>query len=93
MSYHDKIVVANLAPWGYARAVRPARYDQVLRAVSRRVRSARLDLGLSQEEAAHRAGIATRQWQRVEAGEAITLRTLIAAAAALDADLSDLLRR
>ena len=73
--------------------MRSATYEQVLRAVARNVRSARLRLDISQEEAAHRAGIAVRQWQRVEAGDAITLRTLVSVAIALNADVSDLIRR
>lgn len=73
--------------------MRPANYDQVLRAVARNVRSARLNLNISQEEAAYRAGIAARQWQRVEAGEAMTLRTLVAVASALGAEVSDLTSR
>ena len=73
--------------------MRPANYDQVLRAVARNVRSARLRLNISQEEDAYRAGIAARQWQRVEAGEAMTLRTLAAVAPALGAEISDLTNR
>jgi len=73
--------------------VRPAKYDQVLRTIARNVRAARARLGLSQEEAADRADIASRQWQRVEAGDAITLRTLAAVAAALEVDVADLLAR
>lgn len=49
--------------------------------------------GFSQEEVAHRAGVSVRQWQRVEAGEATTLRTLVSVAAALELDVSELLGR
>jgi len=73
--------------------VRPATYEQVLKAVARNVRSARARLAISQEEAAYRAGIASRQWQRVEAGLGVTLKTLTAVAAALRAELSELVRR
>lgn len=73
--------------------MRPATYEQLLRLISRHVRSARNERGLSQEEAAHRAGIPTRQWQRAEAAEPMTLRTLVAIAAALEIEVSELLRR
>ena len=93
VSCHDNTVVARLSGSRYARLVRPATYDQVLRTVARRVRAARLKLGFSQEEAAHRAGIPSRQWQRVEAARPLTLRTLVAVAAALESEVSDLLDR
>jgi transcriptional regulator with XRE-family HTH domain len=57
------------------------------------VRATRLNLDISQEEAADRAGMAVRQWQRVESGQAMTLRTLVAVAAALEVDVASLLRR
>jgi transcriptional regulator with XRE-family HTH domain len=50
-------------------------------------------LDISQEEAADRAGMAARQWQRVEAGTAITLRTLVSVAVALGVEVADLLQR
>lgn len=50
-------------------------------------------MGISQEEAAHRAGIVSRLWQRVEAGDPITLKTLVAVAAALGVAPADLLKR
>jgi transcriptional regulator with XRE-family HTH domain len=51
-------------------------------------------LNISQEEAADRAGMAVRQWQRVESGrDAITLRTVVAVASALGVEVSELLRR
>jgi hypothetical protein len=37
--------------------------------------------------------MASRQWQRVEAGLGVTLKTLTAVAAALRAELSDLVQR
>jgi DNA-binding Xre family transcriptional regulator len=77
----------------YASCVRPATYDQVLKAVARNVRTARSRLAISQEEAADRAGMAPRQWQRVEAGLGVTLKTLTAVAAALRAELSELVQR
>jgi len=53
----------------------------------------RLRLNISQEEAADRAGMPVRQWQRVESGAAITLRTLVAVAVALGVEVSELVRR
>jgi ribosome-binding protein aMBF1 (putative translation factor) len=79
--------------WPYARPVRPRSFDEVLRGVARSVKSARRDLGISQEEAAHRAGIPVRQWQRVEAADAWTIRTLVAVASALGVDAAELFRR
>ena len=78
----------------YARAVRPATYDQILRTLAANVRNIRTRLGISQEEAADRAGMAVRQWQRVESGrDAITLRTVVTVASALGLEASELLRR
>lgn len=73
--------------------MRLATYEQVLRSLASNVRAARLGLDLSQEEAAHRAGIAVRQWQRIESGTGVTLRTIVAVASALGKDVPDLLRR
>lgn len=73
--------------------MRLATYEQVLGSLARNVRASRLDLDLSQEEAAHRAGIAVRQWQRIESGTGVTLRTIVAIASALGKDVPDLLRR
>lgn len=73
--------------------MRPATLEQTLKTIARNVRAARLAKGLSQEEAAHEAGMPVRQWQRVESGLAITLRTLVSVSCALQLDLSDLLRR
>jgi transcriptional regulator with XRE-family HTH domain len=73
--------------------VRPRQIDEVLRAVARNVKAARRDAQISQEEAAHRAGIPVRQWQRVEAAGPSTVTTLVKVSAALDLDLVDLLSR
>jgi transcriptional regulator with XRE-family HTH domain len=73
--------------------VRSTTYEQALRTLANNVRAARLDLDVSQEEAAHRAGIAVRQWQRVESGAGVTLKTIVAVAAALESEIGDLLRR
>jgi transcriptional regulator with XRE-family HTH domain len=73
--------------------VRPATYDQLLRTLAANVRNYRIQLKISQEEAAERAEMAVRQWQRVESGCAITLRTLVAVASALGVQVADLLKR
>lgn len=78
---------------GYAPGVRSITYEQLLQVVARNVRAARLALDISQEEAAHRGGIAARQWQRVESGDPITLRTLLIVATALDVEVSELTHR
>jgi transcriptional regulator with XRE-family HTH domain len=65
---------------------------RVLREIGARVRAARLAAGLSQEEAAHRAGIDYKRWQRLETGSVnATVRTLIRAARAVRKDLWQLL--
>lgn len=63
-----------------------------------RLRSLRCDRGLTQEEVAHRADIATYTYQKYEYGESKpgspmnpTLQTLTALSDALDVRLSDLL--
>lgn len=48
---------------------------------------------ISQEEAADRAGIVPRLWQRVENADPITIKTLVAVAGALGVEPADLLRR
>ncbi len=51
--------------------------------VGERVRAARLAAGLTQEAAAHAAGIDVKRWQRLETGHVnATLRTLHRAAKA-----------
>jgi transcriptional regulator with XRE-family HTH domain len=81
---------------GFAR--RAARLDErrITRCrtlLARRVSSRRLELGLSQEEAATRAEIDVRGWQRVEAGKTRnpTLLTLLGISRALRMKLSTLL--
>jgi len=51
-------------------------------------------MGITVEEAAHRGGLHWRHWQKVEAGEVnVTLETLALLADALQASISDLVRR
>lgn len=73
--------------------MKTASYATILRSLSRNVKEARVRLGISQEEAAHRAGMLTRQWQRIEAGNPVTLRTLVSAAAVLGVEPADLIKR
>ncbi len=62
--------------------------------VARRIATARLAKGLTQEELAQRLGIATKNLQRVESGrQNLTLRTLEGVAAALGVDAAELVAR
>jgi transcriptional regulator with XRE-family HTH domain len=73
--------------------VRSVSVPQVLKAIAQNTRTIRTSLGISQEEAAHRAGIVPRLWQRVENADPITIKTLVAVAAALGVEPADLLKR
>lgn len=73
--------------------MRPATVSQILKAIARNTRAARKALAISQEEAAYRAGIVSRLWQRVENADPITIKTLVAVASALEVEASDLLKR
>ncbi len=64
----------------------------MLREVGARVRAAREAAGLTQEDAAHRAGIDVKRWQRLEYGEVnVTVRTLVRVAAACKTEFWTLL--
>ncbi len=66
----------------------------VLRDVGRLVQQARVRADLTQEEAASRAGIDYKRWQRLEKGEVNpTLRTLVRVAAALGLPFWDLVKK
>jgi transcriptional regulator with XRE-family HTH domain len=66
----------------------------VLRELGQRLRSAREAAGLTQEEAAHKAGIDYKRWQRLEQGTVNpTIRTLIRVADALGIGFWGLTRR
>ena len=57
---------------------------QLLRDIGERVRDARLAAGLTQEEAAHEAGIDYKRWQKLESGAVnATVQTLARAATAV----------
>ena len=73
--------------------MRPVTVPQVLRAIARNTRTIRSALKISQEEAADRAGIVPRLWQRVENADPITIKTLVAIAGALGVEPADLLQR
>jgi transcriptional regulator with XRE-family HTH domain len=73
--------------------VRPVTISQVLKAIARNTRAIRSSMKISQEEAAHRAGMVPRLWQRVENADPITIKTLVAVAGALGVEPADLLRR
>lgn len=66
--------------------------DQVLRAIGERVRAARVEAGLTQEEAASASDIDYKRWQRIEQGEVnVTVRTLVRVADACRLDFFSLL--
>jgi len=66
----------------------------VLREAGRRIATAREGLGLTQEEAADRAGIDYKRWQRLEGGTVnATLRTLLRVADALGTNVWTMLGR
>lgn len=75
------------------RAVRPLLTEHHLRArVAANVRIRREAAKLTVEEAAHRAGIHWRHWQKVEAGEtSATLRTVARISNALEVEPGELL--
>lgn len=72
---------------------RGTKTETILSAIGANIRRAREAAGLTQEEAAHRARIDYKRWQRVEAGAVnCTIRTLVRVADALSVSVWDLLR-
>lgn len=71
----------------------PSRSEKQLRQnLAGNVRSAREAAGLTLEEAAHRAGVHWRHWQKVEAAEVnATLKTLARLAEVLNVTAGELL--
>ena len=66
--------------------------ERVLREIGRRVKEARVAAGLTQEDAAHAAGIDYKRWQRIESGGVnVTVRTLARVAGAIGQDFWSLL--
>jgi transcriptional regulator with XRE-family HTH domain len=71
----------------------PSSLIALLREIGGRVRAARESRGLTQEEAAHAAGIDYKRWQRLEQGTVNpTVKTLERAAQALGSSFWDLIR-
>lgn len=67
---------------------------ELLKEIGRLVRDARTRANLTQEEAAHAAGLDWRRWQRLEAGTVnATVRTLGRVASAVGMTFFDLLGR
>jgi len=59
--------------------------SNVLREAGKKIAAARESVGLTQEQAAHKARIDYKRWQRIEGGSVnATLRTLYRVADALD---------
>ena len=76
----------------------PTTWEEYSLQLGQRLREARLDRGLTQEELAHRAGITRTHYQQVERGAwkqgAVSnpsIRVLARLAQALDVELSELL--
>jgi transcriptional regulator with XRE-family HTH domain len=64
-----------------------------LRRLARRLRALRRERGLTQEEAAHRAGVDAKHFQEIEAGRInVTMATLLGIAGAFGMSLSELLQ-
>jgi transcriptional regulator with XRE-family HTH domain len=77
----------------YARGVVHRRFKRAFHRLAVVIRRRRTELGLSQEDVAHAMGVATRHYQKLEAGELNpTFMTLLKAAEALEIDPSALLR-
>jgi transcriptional regulator with XRE-family HTH domain len=71
----------------------PSSLIALLREIGGRVRAARESRGLTQEEAAHAAGIDYKRWQRLEQGTVNpTVKTLERAAQALGSSFWNLVR-
>lgn len=66
-------------------------YRRSQRALAEVIRTRRQQLGLTQEEAAHAMQLATRHYQKLEAGELnVTLKTLARVAQALGLEIGEL---
>lgn len=79
--------------WLYCKMPRVAEsyYKFIQKKLAEGVRNRRKQLGLTQEAAAHAIGIATRHYQKIEAGEVnVTLQTLAQIAKSLDIEIRDL---
>ncbi len=67
------------------------RYDREARRLALAVRRRRRELNWTQEDAAHETRMATRHYQKPEAGKVnVTLRTLCRVAEAFELDLRDI---
>jgi transcriptional regulator with XRE-family HTH domain len=72
--------------------VRKATERRILAEIGTRIRAARRAAGLSQEDAAHQAGIGSKRWQQLEYGHVnVTVRTLVRVAGACKTDFWRLL--
>lgn len=69
------------------------RPDPVMREIAAHIRAARLAAGMSQEEAATRAGTGYKRWQEIEGARVnLTVRTLGRIASALELGFWDIVR-
>ncbi len=72
--------------------VRRQSFERIVREVGDRVQGVRIAAGLTQEEAALRAGLGYKRWQDIEQGrQGSTLKTLVRVANALGVPFWDLL--
>lgn len=86
--------VADQPGSGYAPLVEPRTFVRIKRTLAANIKRRRNELGVTQEEAAHRMRMATRHYQKLEAGEVnVTISTLSKVAIALKVDLSALFKR
>jgi transcriptional regulator with XRE-family HTH domain len=76
-----------------SQARRSPQLRRALRRLARRLRTLRRERGLTQEEAAHRAGVDAKHFQEIEAGRInVTMATLLGVAGAFSIPLSELLQ-
>jgi hypothetical protein len=85
------VVVNVVASVASARARAPQPRRRLRQKLAANVRRLREGAGLTLEEAAHRAGLHWRHWQKVEAGEVnLTLASLVRLAGALGVEAAGL---
>ena len=83
--------VAEDFPSLYAPLVESPRVQRAKKSLARNIRRRRVELAISQEEAAHRIGVATRHYQKLEAGTVnVTLKTLVNVSIGLGISLAEL---
>lgn len=75
----------------YSSVMATPRFEREKRRLAQAVKRRRIELGMTQEDAAHATHLNTRHYQKLEAGEInVTLRTLSRLAEAFKVRLKDL---